>query len=229
MRFGTRPTNQSGTIAMPRFERPFNSIEELHEIELDHLKTMFDSGVAVAVPAALHYCVEHGLDAPPWLMGAATVSHCALLRREKSKKRGRACGAVARYRQDMIDLARSDEVSVVRQVQKEFLQQVEELRALPRVPRELLEEKEKMLAWLGHTLSRAFECASMMLAQTEAFGSPEAMKRSYRQVERNSRDPKQAYRYHVLDHRFLRKLGIKPELGYGRGRKLVPLYDLTLR
>ena len=51
---------------MPQFERPFNSIEELHATELDWFGRMIQSemGAEVAVPAAMHYCITHKLDVP---------------------------------------------------------------------------------------------------------------------------------------------------------------------
>ena len=207
-------------------ERPFNSLDELHETQLEYFKMMLDTGVAV--PAAMHYCTEHGLNAPPWLMRAATDLIVDLLKREKSKKRGRAASAVARYRQDMIDLARWDAIREVREKQKEFREDVEKLRTMPNVRRDLLEERRKMLEWLGRGSLRAYECAAMLLIGTEAFAGPDAMKKAYGRVERNSVDPKQATRYHVLQPRFLRRLGLESLLNVKPGKKFKPFYDLTL-
>ena len=164
-------------MAMP--SRPFASIRDIHDSELACLEAMIQSGVAVAVPAALHYCTEHQLSAPSWLLPAAMEMLCSLLKREKSPKRGRSCGAVARYRQDMIDYARWDQIMLVREKQRDILREVEQLRRLRNVPRRLMHEHEKLLEWVGRTLSRAFECAAMLLEGSEAYGSAEAMKRSY--------------------------------------------------
>ena len=117
---------------MARYSRPFASLEQLHANELACLETMAQSGVQLVVPAALHYCIQHELTPPPWLLPTVTEMLCGLLKREKSTKRGRSCGAVARYRQDMIDYARWDQVMVVREKQKEILEQVQELRKPPR-------------------------------------------------------------------------------------------------
>jgi hypothetical protein len=191
-------------------------------------EVMAGSGVVVAIAAALHYCRQHRLHVPPWAVAAADELLCDLLRRERSNRRGRACGAVARHRQDMIDYARWDQVKDVRQRQIEIAEQVEELRGLANVAPERLEEREKMLAWAGSTLNRAFECAAMILEGSEAYGSPDAIKRSYFQVERNSHDPGQALRYHMLDAEFLRMLGLKHEIEMRPGRKKVPLHELTI-
>lgn len=216
-----------GNHNMATPSRPFASIDDLHASELACFEMMARSGVSVAVPAALHYCVEHQLNAPSWLLPAATDMHCSLLKREKSNKRGRSCGAVARYRQDMIDYARWDQIMVVREKQRDILEQAQGLRKLANVPKSLLGEHEKMLAWVGRSLNRAFECAAMLLEGSEAYGSPEAMKRSYFQVRRNSRDPSQAPRYHLLNRPILHKLGLEHDIGHRPRRKPVRLYELT--
>jgi hypothetical protein len=230
------PATEPEETAMPRFERPFRSIEELHETQLDDFETMFRSGSAMAIPAAIHYCAAHGLVPPAWLTKATDDLLCSLLRGDTPKKRGRASSPVARCRQDMIDLDRWDEVCIARKQQENFRRNVTELRALPKTPRELpqkreilLEEHTKMHDWLEHTLDRAFECASMNLVGTEAAGRPDAVKQSYFRVEKNSRDPKQAMRYHVFETRFLRKLGLKTPLDVPQVKKVVPMYDLTIR
>jgi hypothetical protein len=202
---------------VPRFERPYYSIEELHETKLDDLETMFRAGVAVAVPAAAHYCAEHGLVAPAWLTKASADLFCTILRLDTPKTIGRSNGFITRLRQDMIDYARWAEVDLVIEQRKCCRREIAELRALPKTPRELpqkreklLKEMEKKLAWLGDTLGRAFECASENLAKTGAFCGPDAMEKTYYKVEEIFEDPKQAMRYHQLDSRFLRKLGLKP-------------------
>lgn len=206
-------------------DRAPSSLGELKE--LDHLEAMARAGVAVAVPAAMHYCAEYEVNPPAWLLAMATELLCNLMRRERSTRRGRSCGYVARYRQDMIDLARHSEVDVIRQRQKAILQQVEELRATPNVPKAMLQEREKMLGWIGKTLDRAFECAVPVLEGSQAYAGRDAIKASYFRVERHSRDPKKALRYHVLDAGILRKLGIKHETEYRPGRKKIPFYELT--
>ena len=200
-------------------KRPFRSIEELHQREMDYLKRMWDSGFTIAVPAALHYCNEHRLNVPPWLLKAALDAHCALLRGDKPKKRGRAASLVARFRQDIIAYARWDAVCECREKQKEIRQQVNDLRARPNVPQDLLKEREKMLAWLGHDWLRAYECAAMLLKGSEAYAGPDAMKASYIRVVQLSRDPMQATRYHLLNPHLLRQLGLQNRFDARRDKK----------
>jgi hypothetical protein len=204
------------------------SLSALDKRELDYLKAMAQSDQPIAVPEALHYCVKHHANAPRWLLAAAVELLCDLMKREKSKRRGRSGGYIARYRQALIDLERFEEVRSVRQKQMDIREEVEKLRATPNVPPSIMEERENMLAWVGGSLNRAFECAAMLLEGSQAYASPEAMKRSYFKVERNSRDPNKALRYHLLDPQFLRKIGIKYQIESRPGRKKVPLYELTI-
>ncbi len=178
-----------------------------------------DAEVVVAVPAALHYCDEYGLRAPAWLVKAALKLICGLLKREKSVKRGRAAGAIARHRQDMIDFMRWDEVVVFLErqtVARERLRRDanESMSTLPQI----LGERERA-RWLGNSKSQIFECVSEMLERTEGFGSPESVKRSYLDVQRNMKQPSTVYRYRVFHPLFLQMLGIHADLGYGRGAK----------
>ena len=185
---------------MPRFERPFRSIEEFHETQLDDFETMFRSGVAVAIPAALHYCAEYGLGAPAWLAKASADFLCIKLQlNSPKKKRGRAANLVARYCQDMIHFARWDEVDLVLEQRKDCRREIAELRALPKVPRLMLKEQGKALKRLGRTLDDAFECASENLARTKASGGWDTMRKSYRRVERCRNDPTQATRWQIDD------------------------------
>ena len=211
---------------MPKHNTPSASLMALHETQLNHYETMLNSGVAVAVPAALDHCIKNNLHVPRWLQEAALTLLCDLMGREKSRKRGRSCGSVSRCRQDMVAYARWDQVNVVRRKQRELREEVEKLRSLSNVPHEILEDREKLLAWVGSTLNRAFECAAMILEGTDAYASPEAMKRSYFQVQRNMAS--WPLRYHLLDPRVLHRLGTKNEIEVRPGRRLVPLYERTI-
>src|SRR5262249_48796653 len=96
---------------LPNRTRQIASISAFHENQLECFELMVRWTVAVAVPASFYYCLENRLDTPPWLLAAATELLCDLLKREKSNKRGRSCGFVARHRQDTIDYARWDLVA----------------------------------------------------------------------------------------------------------------------
>jgi hypothetical protein len=215
------------SATLPKCTRQ-TSASAFHENQLECFEMMVRSNVAVAVPAALNYCMENQLDAPPWLLAAATELLCDLLKREKSNKRGRSCGFVARHRQDMIDYARWDLVVEVRRKQDELAEAVRELREMQPLPKTVLKEQEKLLSWAGSTLDRAFECASMLLRGSAARGGPEAIKRSYRHVQRNHRNPSERMRYHNLDPRFLSSFGLKHETEARPNGKLKPVHELTL-
>lgn len=95
------------------------------------------------------------------------------------------------------------------------------------IPKSHLEDREKHLAWVGDTLNRAFECASLLLRGTDSCGSPEAVKRSYLNVEANNRSGQQFCRYHLLDNSFLTKIGALKS-GVISPNSTRPLYELTL-
>jgi hypothetical protein len=191
---------------MACFERPFESLQELHETELDCLKKMIESGVEIAIPAAKQYCVTHDIEVPVWLTKDSIELECANLRPGKPKRRGRTANPVARHRQDMRHYERWDAVCEIEEKQKEFRTEIEQLRTLPNVPPRLLKEREEMLRRVGGTLEDRFRCASDLLAKTGSFGCPETIKASYLRVERESDDPKKAMRYHLLDPQFIRKI-----------------------
>ena len=131
----------------------------------------------------------------------------------------------------MTDYARWAEVKSVRRKQVEIKQEVDFLRANPKKASPgWLEDREKMLRWVGRSLKRAFECASMLLADDTAFGGTDAIKSSYLTVEGVNRTQSQPLRYHMLDEDFLASIGVAPIYRPRRQvRKVVPLYDLTLQ
>src|SRR5260221_5618 len=190
---------------MTCFERPFESLEQLHETELDYLRRMIESGVVIAIPAAKHYCLTHDINVPAWLTRSSIELECALLRCGKPKRRGRTANSVARHRQDMRHFERWDAVCEIREKQNEFRIEIEKLQTLPNVPSHFMKERVTMLRRVGSTLEDAFRCASG-LAKTGSFGCPETMKASDLRIERESRDPKEAMRYHLLDPQFIRKI-----------------------
>jgi hypothetical protein len=210
--------------------QPADSLEDLHERRLDWLRVMIHGGSAIAIPAAIEYCSRSDLSGPQWLVQAAAAQYPELLRSNMPKKRGRSVNLVDRYRQDMVDYARWDEVKTVREKQTEIREEVDFLRANPKKASHYwIEDREKMLKWVGKSLRRAFECASMLLADTSAFGGPDAIKSSYLTVEKVNRTQSHPLRYHMLDADFLTSIGIEPiALRRGQARKVVPLYDLTL-
>jgi hypothetical protein len=206
-------------------ERPFRSLEELHGARLDEFRKMYHPELRIA--AALEYCAEHKLNAPPWLIDQSASFSCSALRGKKSKKRGRASGPLARPRQDWIDYARWARACEIRENQQSIREEVKRLRVLKAPPR-LLTDYEKMRSWVGKSWARAFECASVLFRGTDARARSGGIKKSYLKVQRRLKDPEQRMRYHLLDDRLLRKLGIELNLQPIRGNKIVPFWGLEL-
>src|SRR5665213_274738 len=81
-------SNLIGGTSVPHSSNSFRSLEKHHETELKTFKAMFRAGVAVAIPAAVHYCAEHGLVAPAWLTNASADLFCKILRLDTPKAMG---------------------------------------------------------------------------------------------------------------------------------------------
>lgn len=204
--------------------RPLRPVEYLYERELEVLRKIAEAGSELAPAAALFFCATYGVDVPKWLVAPAASGYCKQLNCSRPKKRGRSSGPIERCRQDMIDLMRWDTVKTARHKQTEFLENVLALEDYPNVPAGYADEHKKMLAWIGQDWLRAWECASMMLRGTPAFGGADAMKTSYCRVESN----KHSWRYFLFDPEFLESIGLQHPSRWGWSKKITPLYDLTL-
>jgi hypothetical protein len=210
--------------------RAAESLEDFHQRDLDWLEVMFCGGSAIAIPAGVQYCSKHDLHFPRWLAKATASHYAELLRCNVPGKIGRSANLIDRHRQDMNEYTRWDEVTTVREMQIEVRDELNLLKVNPRrAPAGRIRDREKMHGWVGRSLDRAFECASMLLAETPAFGGPDAIRLSYLKVEKANRDPGQALRYHMLADDFLRSVGIDqmPPRTH-RVRKVAAFYDLTL-
>ena len=130
--------------------QPAELLKDFHERRLDWLKVMVHGGSAIAIPAAIQYCSKSNLTVPQWLALAAGVHYPELLRTGVPNKRGRSVSLVDRYRQDMTDYARWDEVKTVRRKQIEIREEVDFRRANPKkASLSWLEDRNKMLKWVG--------------------------------------------------------------------------------
>ena len=219
---------------MPHPDHPFRSLKKLHETQLNDFEAMFRAGAAVAIPAAVHYCAEHGLVAPAWLTKASANLFCKILRLDTPKTIGRSNGLITRLRQDMIDYARWDQVDAFEDTLRHIRREIAKLRALPKTPRELPQKREKLLKEmeerlkeLGANLDCAYEYASKNLKETEATRGVDAMEATFLKVRKRLKNRAQAMQYHQLDPRFLQKVGLKPIMPLPKRKKGVPLFRLT--
>jgi hypothetical protein len=204
------------------------SLAAFHSRELGWLQTMARGGSELAPAAALDYCTRNGIIAPAWVMETATAGYCRALTGLAPKKLGRSSGPIERYKQDINDFARWDELYHLRLEQEHLREEVGLIRSKGGVSKGGPHEKEKLLAWVGRSWARAYECASMLLRETPAFGGPDAMKASYLRVKRNNQKQTQPLRYHLFDPEFLARIGIEHPAFWRRGKKVVPFYNLTL-
>ncbi|QWG18806.1 hypothetical protein KMZ68_02625 [Bradyrhizobium sediminis] len=203
--------------------RPFRPIDYLNQRELKVLRRVAASGSELAPAAALHFCATYKADVPEWLTGLAARGYCEHLNSNRPKKRGRSSGPIERYRQDMIDYMRWDTVRSTRDKQKDCPESLAILETNSnRCP--YIKDYNKLLRWYGHDWLRAYECASMFLRGTPAFGGPDAMKASYCRVEHASNP----LRYFLFQPEFLESVGLEHPSRWGWSTKCTPLYNLTL-
>ncbi len=189
---------------MPIHERPFDSLEQLHESELEQYRVMFESGTPVAVTAAMAYCDKYGLSPPSWAVTESVKIQCAAIRGNTPGKRGRSSGIGDRHRQDAIDYVRWDMVNEIRENRNLLRDKDKAFSKLPVRVAERIDCKELLrLARAG-----SYKYASRLLARSAAFGGRDAMKKSLHTVERNMRTQRSAVRYYILDAGFLRQIGV---------------------
>jgi hypothetical protein len=182
----------------------------------------------IAVTAGLHYCRKYKWDAPAWLVSEAAMITFSFLIHQKSGKRGRSSGPLERFSQDMIDYDRYSAVCEMRDNQPLIRKEVSELKAIRRVRVELLREREKVSVWAGRSWLRAYQCAAMLLQDTDSFAKEDAIARSYKKVNKALQNPKERTRYHLFESDFLEKLGIRVGIVAQRGRKFVPIHERAL-
>lgn len=203
--------------------------EHDHEVQMEKFETMRrrDFHPELAVLAAMHYCAEHHMTAPQWLNIAVTKLLIQLLGRNQKRKRGRSAAPSARYIQDMIRQERWDVVRNTREKQILVAEDVAGLERIPKAPRKMVLERQKLQHWAGKDWLHAFDCASMLLQNTAAKGGPDTIKKSYMEYQRNGRGRISSMRYYPFNRRLLEMLGIKIDFSR-KGRKVTAFSNLTL-
>lgn len=195
---------------------------DVHKRYLDGLKRCA-AHKELAAAAALHFCAEHRIVPPKWVLTAASKLICDLLRGDNAKTRGRTANFLARYRQEMRRVERWNAVKQVRQIRES----VEHEEKMINEYAEIYSEREKahykkMREWLGFG---TFACASMYLYGRYFRAGAEAIRTSYRKVTRAHKDPTNT-QYWYIEPSFLWQIGIDDRIEVP-GTKIVPLYNLT--
>lgn len=208
--------------------RSSHIIDDFEQRRLNELRKVAEAGSELAPAAALFFCATHGVSVPEWLVDLAARGYCKQLDSSRPKKRGRSSEPLDRYRQDLIDLMRWDAVRYARYKQKELSEREEIIESFSDLPAGYKDEHRKMFAWFGHGWLRAYECASMMLGETPAFGGADAMRVGYCRVElRTKKYSKLSWRYCYFEPEFLESVGIVHPSRWPQSTKFTPLYELT--
>jgi hypothetical protein len=211
-------------------DNPLRTYYEREFSELQNLK----SHRSLAAAAALYLCKLDAQTPPHWVVEEAAELLCDFLSNKPNPK-GRAKSISARYKQDLIDLERWDAVCQMRAAQKRVSDEVQQLKkrgldVSPGARAGYVRDRMKMSDWLGHTFSRALECAALTLSGRDAFGSPETMLKSYKKIQRHIKQlepQRQSPSYWPVDERFLQRIGFKSLHERRKGTKILPIYTLA--
>lgn len=203
------------------------ALNEIHRRWLNILREV-TAHSELATAAALHYCAEHHVCPPGWLVDRAAALMCDLLKREKSRNRGRTAGAIARYRQDFWHMERWDAVKAVHRARNKIARNRKILRSIEKRKesgyQSIVSWVENMEAWLRNGTE---ECAARTLRGRDARAGTHTMMASYKLVQRSLKNPATASRFHVFDESFLVRLGFPGFFETKPGKKWVLFTDLT--
>jgi hypothetical protein len=181
-----------------------DAVQAIHQRELEYFRAATDHR-ELTVAAAMEYCVKWKVSPPGWLVAQAAALLIELLKSQKAAKRGRGGTHIARYRQHLCDLNRWDAVLRIREIRAKSAHEMAIIREYPNpdeIERHITFEQRRQ-AWLKRG---TLECAAIYAAQCEPRVGIDAVKGSYRRIERKNADPK--YRSCVFDDEFLHKLGL---------------------
>jgi hypothetical protein len=198
-----------------------DALQSIYEQELEYFRTATDYR-EVTVAAAMDYCAKWRISPPEWLAAEASVLLIKLLKSQKATKRGRGGNLIARYRQHLCDLNRWDAVVRIREIRAksaDVMASIRKCRKPDAIESHIAFEKKRR-AWLKRG---TLECAAIYAAQCEPRVGIEAIKASYRRIERKNADPEQ-YRSCVFEDDFLHKLGLP---GLADPKPWRSLYDLS--
>lgn len=147
----------------------------------DQLRLAYRGGAVTALYDALSLALEHGT-VPSWVVDGARqwlAVSCAW-----PTGRGRTANPRARALSDYIHVYRWDMVLMIRQHQAQTSENLEGLREL-QIPPSKIKQIMAGVRDFGHTWADAYQHASRELANHFAFGSADAIKKSYLRVQRN--------------------------------------------
>ena len=180
---------------MARFQRPYRFDRGIVRNRVGRPKvhvqcwTRFGGGCRNGL---LH---KYGLAHPAWLSLASTKMMCELLSKTAAAGCGQSSGVTNRHGQDMIHSTGGPQFWRSAKVANAFEKKSPVLRALPgRRAHDVRRRYKKLLDHIGSRDLQAFPIASDMLAPTAAHGGADAIKRSFRKVEADLKNPLKAVR-----------------------------------
>jgi hypothetical protein len=200
------------------------SLDNFNRRHLDELERL-TVHPELAVVAALDYCAQEKIAPPTWVVERAAVLICNLIKREKTHKRGRHAGIIARYRQDMWDIERWDAVEEMRRIKKKNRDDLAQLRSHGKkyVGTHYWTHAQRFVEWFRNGI---YECAARTLVGRDARASAATMRASHRRCVHRSAGWTRPDRYHLFDEDFLVKLGFPRLIDRKPGTKFICFYHL---
>jgi hypothetical protein len=172
------------------------------------LRPVCEDGSVLAVLEGLHWCHQHDVTPPGWFHVAAsrTITRLVL---GTNKKAGRAASGLNREREILKRLMRWDLVNEAKRGRENCLRDQELMRQHPNIAS--AEYKRRIgvvLDRLGSNLEDIFAFVSWQLEGTPLAGGPDAIKASYRRVERDMRSRSTAFKYYAFSYPALQAAGM---------------------
>lgn len=174
----------------------------------EELRPLCDNGSVLAVLEGLHWCHLHDVVPPGWFHVAAsrTITRLAL---GTNRKAGRAASGLNREREILRRLMRWDLVNEAKRGRDNFRRDQELLCQYPNIASaEYKRRIEVVLDRLGNNLEDIFAFVSWQVEDTPLAGGPDAIKASYRRVERDMRSRSTALKYHAFSYPAIQAAGM---------------------
>jgi hypothetical protein len=199
-------------------------VREFDKRELAKFRRVGFSEIGIA--RALHYCTEHSITPPNWVIQEASDLLIKLLRGDKPHRKGRLANYVTEFNQELRDTERWSAVREVREIRAVAREDTKAFARCPnRLPAEICSHAERKI-WLKQS---NFECAADLLRGRNAYATPSAIKQSYRRIECKRKLQPQTCVGAWFSDSFLKKLRLEQSHERRPGHKTLLFIDLSTR
>lgn len=180
--------------------------------ELARCRKACEAGALPALYDAIVLCRRFDHSPEDWMMGQLEIIMEHILSGRLTTPRRQYVPKISKYRNHMKHYVRWDAVIEIREKQAEFRKDLEHLKKIKNVRKNLREDLEKQYKAIGKTWVQDFEVASRMLRGTYARGSAETFRKSYYLVQRQMAGKaklSRPYKYYVASNQAFALMGLK--------------------